>query len=703
MSDNNNENTTREKALSQSSISNTIQSIPKPGQMRLIGGSLLAYFNAQASDAPPWYCVQEFDRYTEEKVWTQETFLASGIAAVAAQYSARTWFIDGPKRIVNATMDMFETADKGNGTVSLFSKLVTEVKTRNNGAFMGTPREGFNYEWIESQAAIAYYKPAEKALELSERGKLPPITTLEHLDSTACFRTGNPLYPVLYRDPESGRTLWLPYHMVVPIAEFPSTRVIYRGIQLSSVARILRAAQIMAGHEIYKLEKITGRSSERLIILNGLNRTEFEDYLGYAEEKADNQNLMRWMDSMVAYGVNPEKPASGSILDLKSDGGFGDIEKEMQWYITALALALLESYQTFAPLQSGGLGNSQQSIVLAEGAQGKGPALWEKTITQAMIKHRIVPRNCEFRFGEKSIRHETDKWALTNSQIDAMVKVKRDLEMPREVVYQIMADESILLNDEYLAMLGERDATDDVTVADDDQEPETVDVAPVVETPTQPEVVDTKQARKSLNALRRALKASQAETIIAEFSDEVHNAVQGYIDRVYSKRQAQGAFESAINTAWSELAPVAYEAGGGDWAEVEEDTANQLEDDTQYQIDRAVDYFSVLPDMREAESEPPDARTELYVNSLRGVYDKYKALGAGNPMLTFVLGDAKEHCEAKDNLPSCPELDGKRYSYKKWQGMEINPGVPGSGTACGGFNCQCYFVDDDGKRWGIEA
>lgn len=950
--------TNARKALNLDALNQSIQSIPKPGQMRWLGDNgLLMRFGEKASDAPEWWRVHQYDAFTEN-FWPTEPFLASAVATVASQYSARTWFLDGPKRAVKTTMDMLESADNGRGMVSLFLKLIQDLKTRNNGAFLGLPRDGFDYAEIASRDAIERYKPAEKALKLSSSGRLPPVVGLEHLDSSACWRTGDPLYPVLYRDPINGNTLYLPWHMVVPMAELPHPKVRYGGIQLCAVSRVLRAAQIIAAHEIYKLEKITGRSPEDMILFTGVNRQEVRDQLAYGTEQADNENLLRWQDAALVFGINPERPATATTLSLKSTGGFGDMNAELQWYITVVALGFLETYQTFAPLQSGNLGNSQQSIILAEGAAGKGPALWEKMITQIMHQYAIVPRNCTWRFGEKSIRYETDLWNLTNTQMDAMIKLKRDLEVPAPVVYQIMADNAIILNDEYLAMLGERDQTDNVTVADDDQDAPVVDVpvADVVDVPTlndiiegdvkpsdapaaqgqalngaqvaslleivgqyaagtlsitaaraiiaasfpmlsresidailsndkiieqaadvaqaqqikevakslarlratlkaeQPraddgrfgeggggastigngkpvatlrggqvmyqsdspealerdiadidsfaklsytsgplgdivgrdgsidaealesstvevnvvrdeageavgyavtdagvlyhievrpdqrgqglarqmigqinpsyvdEVVSDEVARllddmgieyqdardksakstlKSLRTLYHTFKASQAEGIVAEFEESIFQAMTGYIDGLRKSTQ-QARFIAAINVAWPAMAEVCYENGGGDWAEVDEETAQAIEDLTIEQVNYAVGFWDDLPDIRD-EGRVPDARTSLYVNSLRGLCTEFMARGAGNPMLTFILGDAEEHCENQDGKPGCLDLNGTRYSFRKWQRLGVTPGAPGSSTTCGGFNCQCWFENSDGEKFGVEG
>lgn len=677
------------KALNSSALDSGIVTLPKPGQMRYVGaGQWLARFASQADDAPHWYHAHAYDNYTEG-FWPTEPFLASAIGTVAAQYSARTWFVDGPPRIVKSVLDMLASSDNGAGMVSLFLKLIQDLKTRNNGAFLGIVREGFDYSHISSVSAIERHKPGERALIDAQRGGLGRVVTLQHLDSTACYRTGNPLYPVLYRDPLSGNALYLPWHIVVPMAELPFPNVRYGGIQLSAVARVLRASQIMAAHEIYKLEKLTGRSPDELVLLNGINRVEAEDQLTYDSEKADNQGLLRWQDKAVLFGVNPDKPASGQVLSTKSDGGFSDLDKELQWYITVIAMGLLETYQTFAPLQAGGLGNSQQSIMLFESAQGKGPALWEKSWVHLVHQYAIIPRNCTWRWGEKSIRYETDLWTLINTQLDAMIKMQRDLAVPSTVVYQIMADKDIVLTDEYLAMMGQQDVTDDITVADDEQQPEESDLTPDEISP-----VDVEQTSplKALSILRKGYKASEAEGLISEFSDKLHEAVNGYLAGEYGKARAQGLFVGAIEDVLPQLAELGYENGGGDWAEADED--DTTEDETGEQVAYALNYWGALPDIK-SDDGTPDARTDYYVQTMRGVYNDYKLRGAKNKMLTWNYGDT-DHCA------TCADLNGQRHSARWFTKRGYIPQESGSETLdCKGFNCQCYLTDDEGEVFSI--
>lgn len=759
------------KALNPSALDTGIVTLPKPGQMRYVGaGQWLARFASQADDAPHWYHAHAYDNYTEG-FWPTEPFLASAIGTVAAQYSARTWFVDGPPRIVKSVLDMLASSDNGAGMVSLFLKLIQDLKTRNNGAFLGIVRENFDYSQISSVSAIEKYKPGERALMDAQRGGLGRVVTLQHLDSTACYRTGNPLYPVLYRDPLSGNALYLPWHIVVPMAELPFPNVRYGGIQLSAVARVLRASQIMAAHEIYKLEKLTGRSPDELVLLNGLNRVEAEDQLTYDSEKADNQGLLRWQDKAVLFGVNPDKPASGQVLSTKSDGGFSDLDKELQWYITVISMGLLETYQTFAPLQAGGLGNSQQSIMLFESAQGKGPALWEKSWVHLVHQYAIIPRNCTWRWGEKSIRYETDLWTLINTQLDAMIKMQRDLSVPTDVIYQIMADKDIVLTDEYLAMLGERDQTADITVGDDEQLPDVSEDQDLTTPPTlddiiagrvsnvdagsvqaqalngaqvsslleivgmytsgalsltsaqaiiaasfpflsamsitailskgdlaaagiavEPREVEQISPLKALSILRKGYKASEAEGLISEFSDKLHEAVNGYLAGEYGKARAQGLFVGAIESTLPQLAELGYENGGGDWAEADED--DTTEDETGEQVAYALKYWGALPDIK-SDDGTPDARTDYYVQTMRGVYNDYKLRGAKNKMLTWNYGDT-DHCA------TCADLNGQRHSARWFTKRGYIPQESGSETLdCKGFNCQCYLTDDEGEVFSI--
>lgn len=88
----------------------------------------------------------------------------------------------------------------------------------------------------------------------------------------------------------------------------------------------------------------------------------------------------------------------------------------------------------------------------------------------------------------------------------------------------------------------------------------------------------------------------------------------------------------------------------------------------------------------------PAERAEGYARSLDAVYKEGKMRGAKNKMLTFGGSDGKESCR------TCQKLKDKRHRASWWVKRGLVPGQPGNGNyECGGWQCEHYLYDDDGK------
>lgn len=159
------------------------------------------------------------------------------------------------------------------------------------------------------------------------------------------------------------------------------------------------------------------------------------------------------------------------------------------------------------------------------------------------------------------------------------------------------------------------------------------------------------------------------------------------------KAAAKRIFLQAINEAWPTAADLGYEDGGGDASELEPSELAEIDDATASQIDYAVNFWDALPDIRE-EGTDPFPRIELYVQSLRGWYGKWKVLGAGNKKLTFRLGSTQEHCQ------TCKRLDGQTHGAKWWVKNNLVPRIAGNDNfECGCWRCLCTLEDSEGNEF----
>jgi hypothetical protein len=86
-------------------------------------------------------------------------------------------------------------------------------------------------------------------------------------------------------------------------------------------------------------------------------------------------------------------------------------------------------------------------------------------------------------------------------------------------------------------------------------------------------------------------------------------------------------------------------------------------------------------------------RVDTWVQALENLGRIAYANTKANEPGTWQLGRTEKHCE------TCAELNGQRHRLKWFLDKGYIPQQPGSETlACGGWNCDCQIVDDDGER-----
>lgn len=477
----------QEKALTADALKYSVQAEPQYAagiSSTPQGENYLTLNLANAADEFwPWGYAGNMARrdFQLRQFWPTEPTLAGAVTTIASRNAALSWKLDGPTRTVEAVQNIFQGADLGQGWIPFIIKLTLDLLSQDNGAFIEVARES--------------YIDGERALKLSDaKQNLPPVVGISQLDAGCCVRTGHPLYPVRYRDPDSNEEHLMPWHMVVPLSEMPSPIKRMRGMQYSALTRILRTAQTFRDYGIYKHEKISGRFAKSLHIVGGPSKTQIDDMTTKQNERADNQGLTRYIMPYILASLDPTKPVSHVEIALAGLPDGFDFDAELRAYITQLALAFLEDYQTFAPLPGGGLGTSQQSVVLAMKGRGKGVGLFMKGLTHIFNFWGILPRTVQFTFDEPDPMADKEKADLQQVQIANIVQVVQAGLMAKEVARQYMADNEIIFNEDYLAMQGEADATPDETATDEERIQSTGDITPIAVAPlVQPEPVQPTQ------------------------------------------------------------------------------------------------------------------------------------------------------------------------------------------------------------------
>ncbi len=402
-----------------------------------LGQSFVISF-ANAYDRFPQWGTDVFtrDRLLRE-FWPTEPMLASAMFSTVSKYTAFGWNLEGPRRQVNAVRNMLHNCEHGKGWNSLNSKILIDLFSQDNGAFIEIVRRD------DTESGV--------------------VVQLNHLDSARCFRTGRWDYPVIYRDYLS-QLHKLAWYQVGTIEEFPSPIETQWNRQYCTITRMLTAARVLKDIQTYKHEKVSGRYTRAIHLVSGVNTKQVNDAIRGQQEQADERLVSQYIQPLVIGSINPTANVSSTTIDMASLPDGFDEETTMRWYINQLALAFGADYQDFAPLPGGNLGSAHQAEVLHLKSRGKGPALYMSTLEHLFNFHGIMPQTVRFRFGEQDVALDTELEKLRNMRAQTLTTYVKEGVLSVEVARQIMMDNGDL-EERYLEMFGETNATPNVIIS----------------------------------------------------------------------------------------------------------------------------------------------------------------------------------------------------------------------------------------------
>lgn len=395
---------------------------------------------AEAADSMPiWGAQPGYRDRALRAFWPTENWFASALYSTVGRYAAFGWSLEGPPRTVQAVQRLLHTAEGGQGWIPFVTKLLIDLYTQDNGAFIEVVR--------------------------AERGNpsSPPIG-LNHLDSGRCVRTGRAATPVVYYDIQ-GSGHELQWFEVIPLSEFPSPIESMRGVQFCALTRILRHAQIMKEVSILKKEKVSGRFTRQLHLIGGMPTSMIEDAIRKHQSNADAQGLMRYITPVVIGSLDPTANVSHAQIDLAGLPDGWNEEEAMKWYITHMALAFGSEYQEFAPMMGNHLGSGRQAQVSMAKTRGKGPALFMRTLEYNFNFLGVMPRSTTFSFSEQDLGEQYENILVKKERALWLNTLILAGVITTQVARQIAVDHGDL-DARYLLMMQEQDATATTTRAD---------------------------------------------------------------------------------------------------------------------------------------------------------------------------------------------------------------------------------------------
>lgn len=322
------------------------------------GGSpmgLLFMLGASGTLAPAWWSKSR-DAYLRKLV-SESDHLASALynfsiklRTIPLQINARNESIRAHVNLADVYEREIKTlSDFGNGFDTLFSKWIDDYHTQDNGAFLEIIAEG------DKSGPI--------------RGR---VLSVAHLDSANCTRTGNAIFPVVYTDPETGKSYKLHRTRVVSYSQRPSPKYNMNGVGFCTVSSIINSVKSLMDVNTYKQERVGSRPSEVFIITGGgLDPQDIKTAMALQRVEDDNANLAKYGRAVIA--------GSRNIQDPKFD--VHRLTQMPEWFdereATILAMAVIamgfgiDARELFPAMESGA--SKADAIISHIKQRGKGP------------------------------------------------------------------------------------------------------------------------------------------------------------------------------------------------------------------------------------------------------------------------------------------------------------------------------------------
>lgn len=362
---------------------------------------------------PPMYYTRAGDSVLLSTIAAEDKW-ANAISIAATKCASLEYDIEGDVPLRRNRMHEVLTAVDGmQGWGQFIVKQMQDFLCTNNGEFV---------EVVRTSKAVG-----------------SRVVGLLHLDSTRCYRTGDPEIPVIYMD-RLGRLHELRAHQVIAIADMPTPRLTFNGVGFCAAQRVYRTIYRMAAIEQYVAEKVTGRRPLKVTLINGLTQKQLETIFASADQDASAKGLTSYMGAAVS-AVPTDEDISSVEIELSGLPENFDLEKERLNANLTYANTIGLDIQDLQPGAIGGsLGSSTQSQVLNDKAKGKGLSYWRKAFTE-QLNLKVLPDATVFMFIEKDYRDEMAKADAASARQGIRSQMVSDGMISKEQALQMAVDD----------------------------------------------------------------------------------------------------------------------------------------------------------------------------------------------------------------------------------------------------------------------
>jgi len=299
----------------------SIQSRSRGKDPSTIGYSVLHWFAQAGETLAPWWStkrdamLREFAKESDHWAGAMST-MSGKIAAIPFHIEPRDLSIKAwMKQADEYERRLYELSEFGDGYDSLIAKTLQAFGQQDNGFFWEIIGDGKKDGPITG-----------------------PALGLAVLDSSRCVRTGDPEFPVIYRD-AAGQRYRLHRTRVAFRASMPSDREEMHGIGFCPLSRAANTCQHLIDIATYEQEKLGSRPRRGILLTGGgLGPQHLQSAIRLADSTMDAKSLSRYGE-MVALGSPTTPDATITLIDLAGvpDGFDKQLSITLGMYAIALA------------------------------------------------------------------------------------------------------------------------------------------------------------------------------------------------------------------------------------------------------------------------------------------------------------------------------------------------------------------------------
>lgn len=308
------------------------------------------------------------------------------------------WVCEGPDRVVNRYQELLSDSEFGQGWGELMSKTFTDYYTQDKGATWELIGAGDPNGPIQG-----------------------PVLGIAHLDAQFVQPTGDPVYPIIFRNMKDGAETYHRIHATrcVRIVDMPSPNELLCGVGFSATSRVLASSQVLLKLARFKNEKLSDMPEAGLLLLNNLLPKQWDDAKANHERGRRKLGQEIWSNIMTLFSIDPAQPASADFVSFANiPDGFEELTST-NIYVSVVALAFGVDPREFWPMSSGSLGSGRESEVMAEKAKGKGKADVIAAVERA-INWRVLPPSVNFRFDFRNDEEDRLKAEINSKKVESI-------------------------------------------------------------------------------------------------------------------------------------------------------------------------------------------------------------------------------------------------------------------------------------------